>query len=263
MDGVKLNNQCKLCRLIKQNQDLWIKVHTKIIDEGLSNAIVCKWLNNQIDVLYSKTDELKSKKEDKIFKFNQANFTLHFRKHISDADKMKVNLKKHVLSRSDRGSTAYSDEQTTIADSTVGSNKNDYESLDSMLSLMEDNLVSYSNQMKNNRSKSKIVSIREIGNYSKLVSDFISAKQDIIKLRNSDQQSSMAVQSAIEMIVQGLATKVVSVADEAKENLESELEDQSTLPNQISNLIKSRLSGGLRELVSETSNIIHKNYGIK
>ena len=260
MASSKLNNQCKLCRLIKENEELWIGVHNKVIKEGLSHSVVCKWLNGQVDLFNHNNDV-------DIKRFNQANFTKHFKNHISDVDNMSVELNKVVMSRSDKGSIAFSEREESVANSVVSSDSNDesdHAVLNDMIELMRFNLVSYSEYIKNNRSKSKHVNIKEIENYSKLVSDFISAKQSVIKLKNSDQQSSMAVKLAIELVVKGLASKIIGVADEVKESLEMEIEQsESTIPEQISRLIKSRLSSGMRDLVSDTTDKVHKNFGIK
>ena len=44
---------------------------------------------------------------------------------------------------------------------------------------------------------------------------------------------------------------------------ENELDDNTSLPDQISKIIKSSASGGMRELVNESVLTVKKNYGLK
>ena len=90
MKKVDLYYQCKICNLIKQDKSLWLDIHKKVLEEGISNSIVCKWLNTKVETL---NISRKQKEKSLIPIFNGANFTSHFKKHISDTDKMKLELK--------------------------------------------------------------------------------------------------------------------------------------------------------------------------
>jgi len=253
---VKLNNRCKICNLIKVDENLWVEVHNKVIEEKLPNSVVCKWLNSRVDVLNANLDTPLA------LKFNNANFTNHFKNHISSLDEMKLELKKTTLKSKDE-TIAFDEKQKALAGSPIPE-KDSYQKISGFVDIMEENLIAYSDNIKERRSSgNNTISERQIMNYSKFVSDLLTAKQNLSKFRNSEQATMMAVSSAIEYIVQGLATKIVGIADDIKSTLEVELKEETSLPDQISKSIKARFSGEMRSLVDETINLVKKNYGLK
>lgn len=257
--NIKLSSQCKICRLIDHDQKLWVEVHKKVIEDGLPNSSVCKWLNNQIDVVNANSDG------NPITKFNNANFTNHFKNHISDMDSMNVELKKWISSGVKEVST-FDDDQKALANSFEDPSKSEYDKISDMIGMMEENLVLYSKDLRERRENStrKIpVNPREIDNYSKFVSDLISAKQNLAKLRSAEQATIMAIDSAIEIIVRGIAKRTVELSNEVRNMLISELDDNNSLPDQISKIIKSTLGGEMRGLVNESKLIVKKNFGLK
>lgn len=258
--NVKLGNQCKICNLIKTNEGLWVEVHTKVIEDGLPNSVVCKWLNSKIEVLNANSQDGSG-----ITKFNNANFTNHFTNHISDLDGMKMELKRYVSSHPRQETTSFDEKQKALAEAPIFSKKDDYSKIGDMIDMMEENLVLYSDSIKKKRVDQKGIPInpREIENYSKFVSDLISAKQSLIKLRNADQVTMMAVDAVIEFIIRGMASRAIGLSDEIKSMLDSELGSETTLPDQVSKVVRARFSGEMRDLVREATDMIRKNYGIK
>jgi len=259
---VDLNNRCKICNLIKVDQKLWVEVHNKVIDEGVSHSVVCRWLNTRADML-------NASKPDSLTKFNNANFTNHFKNHISDLDTMTSELKKYVSSRP-RETIAFDETQKALADSIAQvSRRNSYIKIGDMINMMEENLDFYSTSIREKRDKdiekgkAPQVNTVEIENYSKFVSDLISAKQNLLKLKNTEQTTMMAVEAAVESIIEGMAVRVINVADEVKNILEAEMSEQTSLPKQVAQTIKARFSGEMRGLVKEAMDLVKTNYGVK
>lgn len=259
---VELNTRCKICNLIKVDQNLWVEVHNKVIEEGLTHSVVLRWLNSRVDVL-------NASKPGTLTKFNNANFTSHFKMHISDLDTMKSELKKYASSRP-KETISFDSTQKALADSiSQVSRRNSYNKISDMIDMMEENLDVYSTGIREKREKeldkgrTPQANTVEIENYSKFVSDLISAKQNLLKLKNTEQTTMMAVEAAVECIIEGMAVRVVNVADEVKNILEAEMSEQTSVPKQVSQTIKARFSGEMRTLVKEAMDMVKKNYGVK
>lgn len=255
---IKLSSQCKICRLVEHDQKLWVELHKKVLEEGLPNSAVCKWLNSRVDVINAESDG------NPVTKFNNANFTNHFKNHVVGMEAVVLELRKWASSGSKEVST-YSDDHKTLASSFENPSKSEYDKISGMISMMEENLELYSQGIKDKRENNKNSSItpREIENYSRFVSDLITAKQNLIKLRNTEQVTSMAIDSIIETMVGGIAKRAVELSNEIKNILISELGDRTSLPEQISKTIKSSFSGELRGLVKESKDIVKNKYGLK
>ncbi len=261
-----LNNQCKICNLIKVDDQLWVKVHTKVIEEGLAHSVVCKWLNGMVDVWNASASE-------PLFKFNSVNFTNHFKNHITSLDSMKLELKNWTLVKPKKDTVAFDERQKMLASSVATSSTDGYTKLSNMIDMMEENLEYYSDGIRDKREKQRRqelegkkvyvveVSPKEIEHYSKFVSDLISAKQNLLKLKNTEQTTMMAVDSAVEFMVQGMTSGVKLLAEDVRITLESELEGQTSLPDQIAKSIRATFGNNVRVIVKETEDMIKRNYG--
>ena len=84
----KLAAQCKLCKLLQTHPELWTEVHEQVLVQGMSKSQVVRWLNSRIEILNVDLED-----EEKLPTFSDQNFSKHFSQHITDFDKMSLNLK--------------------------------------------------------------------------------------------------------------------------------------------------------------------------
>ncbi len=259
--AAQLHFQCKLCNLLKQNQDLWVEVHNQILTEKISRTVVVKWLNTQI-----LTHNNKSDKKNKLPIFNNANFSNHFSKHISTAAKMKSELRNTLSTGVERGSTAFDKKQQTVADSVSSEIPDDSGKLVivDMVELIENKLRAYSKQVKEQDVKNagKRLNIRDIEDIQKLTTELVSLKQNIIKLQSSEHVTKLAVRSAVETAVGNFIENLIKATDEANTLLVQSLPD-SSVPAQVIALIRGRVGENMKFVIPEIINQIYKNFNIK
>jgi hypothetical protein len=256
--GVNLNNRCKICNLIKIDSNLFIEVHNKVLKEGLSHSAVCRWLNSRVDVLNADL----SKPE--VTKFNDANFTVHFQKHISSLEAMQHEVTKHMSSQPAEP-TAFDETQQAIAAGTTDG-QDSADRLSTFISTMEANLAFYNTTMEEKRNSKKshmVLGMKDISNYSKLVGEYIAARQNLVKFRSLEQTALSAVESAVAAVVAGMAHIANDVADETKNLLEVELKEQTSIPEQVSTSIRSKFSGDMRIMVKQVIDRVKKDHGLR
>jgi len=256
--------QCKLCNLIKQDEELWIQVHNKVLGPtALSRTVVCRWLNDIAEV------KNKSRpKNDQLPTFNNANFTKHFKNHISSEDKFKAEIRRSLSSSNERGSTSFDIRQQVIADSVDKNNtdniNDEYEFLSSMIKIIENKLKDY-DVYTNDRDKKSVTkrtpNLREIDDLQKLISNLIETKHSLIKLKHSDKMIHMALRSAIETISISMMEKLVSSLEEVRPVFMTEMGND--LPTKLLDSVKFKMGNELKMIVPDILNRIVKDFNLK
>lgn len=261
MTEAKLNYKCKLCNLIKQDQELWVEVHNKILKDKLSRTVVVKWLNSRIDILNKSRD-----KKDKIHSFNNANFSNHFNKHISEVDSMMMKLRDTLTSTTDRGSVSFSEEHKTVANAVLpDKNKfiEEFTILSEMISFIEDSLNNYNKLMKDKYKPEIKPNIIELQKIQGMVNNLVVMKQNLVKLRNSNKITELAIRAAVELTVGSFIEHMLSATEEASNMLFQLLPKDSEIPTQMVSIIRSRIGDNMKFSIPVIINQVLKDYNIK
>jgi hypothetical protein len=78
------------------------EVYEKVIHEGLSHVSVMSWLNGRVAVLNAHTSS-KGTGNPLLPTYNEANFSVHFNKHISEHDRVLKNVRRIVKTKKELG----------------------------------------------------------------------------------------------------------------------------------------------------------------
>jgi hypothetical protein len=258
MTKANLYHQCKLCSLIKVNRDWFIEVHRRILDEGEAKTVVCRWLNNKVEEHNNNTND----KSKHLVKYNANNFTRHFQKHISDSDKFRLKLKEHLVSKPEKGSTSFSENEKSVADASVSGvsiEVDEFKQLNDMITSLEDNLKKYNDQISERGGGIPITSLET---YQRLVVNLIKAKRDLTQLKNSSKIAGIAIEDTLETALRQFFNELVKVTEEVEDILNKSI-PSSSIPKETMTIIRSRMSGSVKEIVPEVVEKVKKVYSIK
>ena len=250
-----LEPRCKLCLLLKDSEDLWVEVHNKVIKEKLTHNLVCQWLNSRIDVLNADP-----KRETPLRPFNNANFSLHFKEHVKGVADMVAQLNDALTQKTPVFTAAQQTKAVLVQNWEA---EGEYARLAQMLHAMEDNLMAYDKELEKTRSAGGKLSTRDIQSYSNFVNSYLEAKQALVKLKTAEKSMSLALTTAVEEVLRGLADKSAKIAEDARDFLAMDLPPDSTLPDDVLKLLKSRLTSELDELGGVILAKVKREYGIK
>lgn len=265
-NGINLHYQCKLCNLIKQDEELWKEVHHKVIKEKISMTVVVKWLNSKVDI-YNK---IAGSNGIKIQKFNNANFSKHFGSHVPVIDKMMMDIRNSVTTSVERGSTSFSDEQKSAADEVSGMNRNklnsemdEYRSISEMVSSIESRIKEYNESVEADRGKNGYKpNLRELEKIQRMVSELVSMKHNLIKLKSQSKISDMAIRTAVEMSVSSFLSNIIGITEEVN-NILVQVLPKSSVPSEVVNLIRSKVGENMKFAIPEIIDKVIREYNTK
>lgn len=256
-----LNQQCKICNLLKQDRDLFIQLHQLVNQEGLSRAKAMKWLGEQ-----AKLRNLARPKNDQIpEKWSEVNASNHFTRHLPRIEAAKQKAIASILpQRRDKGDGYFDAEEMILAQSVLNhkgiGDVEDYVNMYSFVETIESHLKLTQDQLK--KGELKTWTLNDLATFQKLVSNLIDSKNKMVEMRNKDRIAGDAVKAAIEMVLRGVIDQVYDVTSEIHVLLTRELPD-TKVPEEVINLIRNRLGENLRNMVDEVLSQIRKEYQIK
>lgn len=258
MTKPKLQNKCKLCNLIHKNKDLWLTVHDKILQDGLTRTKVCNWLNKQVEVLNANL----SKGDEAYPKFNNSNFTNHFSKHVPDIDKMKAELR--AAARQEvRANDGFSAEESLLAETVSGllgdGSYNEYP--DTVLKLerfiMHDlksdkAILDSGGNLRTSAAEGKL----------RLLQTLITVKQKLADVQRSEQVGGSAVRQAMARVGEEVISSMNKIAREVRDLLSASMPN-SQLPAEVEEMLVARMLATLKGSYPEILEDVYKDYGIK
>ncbi len=250
-----LEPRCKLCLLLKDSEDLWVEVHNKVIKEKLAHNLVRQWLNGRIDVLNADP-----KREVPLKPFNAANFSVHFREHVKDVGDMVAQLNEALTQNT---ATFTAAQQTKAVVVQNWGSDGEYARMAQMLHAVEDDMMAYDKAVEKKRNIGTEPTPREIKAHVDMVTSYFEAKQALVSLKKAEKSMSLALEEAVGEILRGLADKSAAIVEDVKDFLAADLPPDSTLPEDVVKMLKSRLSSELDELGSTILAKVKKEYGIK
>jgi hypothetical protein len=225
-----------------------MQVHNMVLKEHANHTAVCTWLNSRLEVLNASRTE-------KLSPFNSANFSVHFEKHIPDVLHMVQELNSAIQTNN-----ALTEADHAVAEAVLVSAGMEYQKMAYLVDEMEANLIAYSDMLKLKR-ETKQATGREIKNYSDFVSSYLEARERLSKLTSREKNIVSALDLTVKLVVTGLATRTVKIAEEVRDFLAAELRDDA-VPDMVLNMIKSRSGGEMRTLVHETLDQVKREFGI-
>lgn len=251
MDRSKLSPRCKLCKLINIDEMLFVEVHKYVLHEHLSHSAVCKWLNKRVEVLNADRSE-----DEQIAKFNEMNFNNHFRKHITETDKMS----KAVRDKLERQGKDFDARKDAIADSVREDVSPDVDTFQQLEAVVEASGALLREFEEWRRDKKFSLGMAET--YQKMASDHVRMLKDLISLRTSNKVAGAAVNFALKQLVNEVAIQLNESAKSIVESLQNELPD-SNLPEEIGKMVLIGVGDRLKEAVPEIRETVMKEYKIK
>jgi hypothetical protein len=205
--------------------------------------------------------------EEPLPHFNQMNFSKHFSKHLNKDAKMRDEINRITMSRTERGNVSFTEQEKFEAESVMDEDDSsreidDTEFLQGCVDIAKNNLKKYGNVLKETNVSSPQGCYNDIEGYSKLLTELIKAQEALTKMRTSNKIAGQAVKVAVEMVVSDLFTAMVSVTTEAAELLQQEMKG-SKLPDEIKKMIVSKVSAHAKASTEEIVNKVKSTYGIK
>lgn len=260
------NGKCKICKLYNQYESLWLKIHAKVLQDGLARKNVCDWANTQIEV-ENKTRILRG--DDPIAKLSAVNFQTHFTNHIPEdfAVVWAMQTKTSVA----KGPGSFGHENAQAANNFIrglasegGEAVNSFNTMQSMVDSLEIQINAYTEYFNNysSRYEGKLPDIRQFETYQKLIAGYLQSKQEIMKIKNSNEITGKAIESALWKIASELTTKVKEVTELARVRLQDILPGTS-VPVEIENQIKMQFAEYAKMIVPSVMDQIKKEYGLK
>jgi hypothetical protein len=257
----KLQNKCKLCNLIHQDRTLWTEIHNRILKDGAKKSHICNWLNKQVEIYNA---NIKPGKEE-LPKFNAANFSLHFSKHVSDEDKMKAELR-ISLKDAPRANNGFSQDEQAVAEkaaadasgASLAESYRDYpETVARLENMIMQDLASDSNLMQGGGLKVNAMSQR-----LKMLQDLMTVKKILSDVQKTDRVGGSAVRHAIFRLSEAALDSTKKLAEELKETLKQHM-PTSSLPDDVESMITGRIFETLKGSSQEILEEVYKLYGIK
>ena len=249
---------CKLCKLYKQEPRLWAEVHNKVIEGGMSQASVCKWLNVQLEVVnVSRAD----RHQDVINKFNAVNFKNHFDSHIED----EANTKRIVRSFMTRAGSGFDGADEHIANALLPDAPDDlydYQMLQKMVDNQGIRLAQLDRELADKLDSGKKLQFNDLEQFQSLLTDLMKSKETLIKIKTKEKVVGAAVKAAMEVVLTGLLQAVSDVTTEVVGMLYREMPG-SSMPNQVSNLIKTRITERAKEVSTDALDKARREFSIR
>jgi hypothetical protein len=242
----------------------------KVLQDGLSRAMVCTWANTQIEVLnhqYIMDDEAV------ITKFTSENFFSHFNKHVSaNMSELWAIKQKSENTSSSRGYGTINPEDTQMASGFITNANANSQSMNSfitmslMVSALKTQIEIYTEYFTNYRENhpGKRPDINELEKYQKLIAGYIQSEQEMTKFKNSGEITGKAIEEALWKIVSELSTKIKEVSETVKLRLQDILPMQGTsVPNEIEYMIKQQFTEYAKMVVPDIINQVRKDYKLQ
>ena len=266
----KLVNNCKICSLRKTHPDFYIEVHNKIMEEDQSNNSTMRWMNSKVDFLNAQLSD-DAPESDYLPHFNSANLSKHFSKHVTKAELIAKDLRhamKKDLTNKDltgpqsalRKETA----ETLIYEKTE--ELTDYTSITRYISMFEDMLYRYEretlNPVEDSGKKRRPISIRQINDFNKLLSDLTDMKIKLTKLRNSSHVAGSAVQRAVSMSVEMFMNSLIAITQEAAESFK-EANPDSSVGDAIIETLRNKMAESIKQSFKEIIDEVFEEFSIK
>lgn len=261
MQKPKLQNKCKLCGLIHIDRDLWTEVHDRIINEGAKRIHVCKWLNKRIELLNANLKE--GQPESKLF--NVSNFTVHFKKHVSNEKQMKAELRA-ALKDAPRANDGFTVDEYGVAEVVIKAEQaalaESYKVYPETVSKIEtvilqdlasmDGIIDAHGKLRPSAADSRL----------RLLQNLIGVKRSLADVQRTEQIGGSAVRHALVRISEEVVSVVNKMAVELKETLKQQL-PESSLPDDVEKMIVSRVVKTIKGVYSDILAEVYKLYGIK
>ena len=263
----KMHKNCKLCNLINEDPSLWKEVHTKVLDQGLAKAKVCRWLNSKLEML-----NIDREKADKLSDFSAENFSRHFTNHLPSHFQAEIELRHKAL-----GTTRESDvtdfpaESIALFESFVETHveeQSDFSSITKMIDTLETHMVVYNTYLveksalhKNQVGKRPIL-LSELNEFRSMVEALTDLKLKVAKIRNSSAISGAAVRRAVSISVELFINHLVMALSEAELSLKEGIPG-STLPTEVIEKARNQIATNIKTTLPEILEKIFTEYGIK
>jgi hypothetical protein len=261
---IKWAAQCKLCKLLKTDKDLWREIHNRVIKEEYPKAQVCRWLNSQCDIR-----NLDREEKDRIGPFTEQNFSHHFKKHSQDYLNQTYMLTKQALSKGSRinkGVGLDEDEMSEVEQYVEDLNEGltEYGSLSRMITSLERKLLSYDNYLlkKDQKNPDRAPNLVEIDNYRKQVASLMDLKIKLAALRNSATVAGSAVESSVEYSTASFLNIMMEVSEEAQNILITEMPG-SSVPIEAIKLVRTQIAEKIKAIIPSIIAKIQQDFRIK
>jgi len=265
--GVILSERCKLCGLIDLDANLWRETHRRVFDEEQPYAQIVRWLNGRLEIKNELLPE-----DRKITLFTKANFYHHFnKKHVSNLEEVDsaINVGFAIQDPSSRRIQIHRAAYRNIVERQALSEEvDDFKRMKALIAAAEQRLHGFNRQMTTKEVEAveaggeAKVDLNEITTFQKLIADLLKLKKEAAAIESSSKVAGTALQEAVEMIVESTVTRIESVAEEIQRLLVRELPG-SRLPDQVAQIIRSRVGDTMKQAIPEVLNAISVRYGIK
>jgi len=266
----KFVDSCKICSLMKTHPDFYLEVHNRIMEEDQSKNSVMNWMNSQVDYYNAQLPE--DCEEERLSKFNGVNLKNHFSKHVTKVDLLARDLR--AVMRKDTGYTPPSETPRSALQKETAEafmyemteELADYTSITRYVKILEDMLYRYEQETLNPPEqpgkKRRPISIRQINDFNKLLSDLTDMKLRLTKLRNSSHVAGSAVQRAVAMSVEMFTNSLVSITQEAAESFR-EANPDSTVGDAIIETLRMKMAESIKQSFKEIISEVFDEFSIK
>jgi len=264
MAKVKLIPKCKLCKLFKRDKTLWIELHEKVLKHGITQTATIEWINSQVHIINARRED--SSNHLDIFK--RANFCNHFRNHFSVMDQVDAFLNDKDTYSNPILHPVLRREQLALGP--VGEEVRDFKRTVVMVKAAEDRLLKYEERLhakELQESEKKLedaehISLKEIQLFQKLIKELMNMKKELAVVQNKEAVAGKAVREALEELSRIMLDSLQGALIQQKTEL-SRVLPGSTIPDDMSKLVKTQIGEALKDEIPFVLISIYKRYTIK
>lgn len=257
----KLQTQCKICRLIQVNRDLWTELHTKILKDAMKKSHVCKWLNSRVEVLNANLKP--GQAETKMF--NVANFSVHFKKHVPSIKLMKAELRA-AIKEAPKANDGFTSEDQEVAeevmDAEAAALAESYKGYPDMLAKMERVIMRDLLTVDGITDSGGKLRVGTAERNMRLLQNLIGVKKGLAEVQRTEQVGGSAVRHALVRIGEEVVGAATKMATELRDTLKQQMPG-SSLPVEIESMITSRIIETIKGVYPEILAEVYRDYGIK
>ena len=239
----KLNNKCKVCKLLKTQPKIFQEIHERVLEDHISQAQVCKWLNIQLKMVNATLPE----GVDKYGEVNTVNFHTHFSKHIGATAKAAQTMHRKIVGREVIEGEGYTPEEKSIVEGflhEMSAELTDYLDFTKMIATLEESLWRYNEetlQAATAKGQPKRVNLNQLKIFMDMLDKLADMKIKLTRLRNAAPVAGYAVKRGVALAVEVFVSQLVVATEEASASFR-EANPDSTIGDEVFVAIVTMLS---------------------
>ena len=257
-DLTSLDPRCKICALMRTENDLWKELHRRIFIEGRSHRQTRIWLNQRVEDLNASRDE-----KNKLPTFGKPNFTNHFSNHLTSFTQVEAYISAaNLFSPEAKLNPAKAILQAT------GKDMEDFLRLEALITAVENQLSTYEKSLSAGSvsgpggASPRPVDLKEVKEFQKLVQQQMQMKTALAALQNKKSVAGSALREALERVVDVVMNAMSDSMVELRSNLHQQFASPK-LADELTRMVRYGIGEPLKSAVPKIHEEVCLKYKIR